>query len=180
MGLLGTQTSSSFVICISDWPQSSLQNNYLTRILCKKCFQILFNISKPIMSVRNVREVFVFGNLRNINLLHFWKIHLGLVTIVSAKMFLLVMLSSFHLFCSFNCFTFTLDKLHCWWKYFHFLFTILLPFVFTFTVYLWLLCNFVLTFTLSASFGPWYVIGVIKFLISFYGLTNCVSSFFRI
>ena len=32
--------------------------------------------------------------------------------------------------------------------------------------------------TKAASFGPWYVIGLIKFIISFYGLTNCVSSFF--
>ena len=153
MGLLGTKSSFSFVWCISDWPQSSLQNDDVTWIFCKKCSLILFNISQSIMVVRKVREVFVFGNLKNINLLQFWKIHLGLVTIVSAKqwlkheisikMFLLVMFSSFHLFILLTVFTFTLDKFHCWWNYFY----LFLPFttsVFTFTVYLWLLCNFVL------------------------------------
>ena len=111
-----------------------------------------------------MREVFVARHLKNINLFHFWKNHLGLVTIVSAKQwlkhdisaknFLLVMFSSFHFFCSFNYFNFTLDKLHCWWKYFH----LFLPFtasVFTFTVYLWLLCNFALTFTLTFT---WYTL----------------------
>ena len=135
MRLLGTKTSFSFVKCISNWPQSSLQNDDLIGIFCKKCFQILFNISKPIMAVRNVREFFVVADLRNINLLQFFKIHLGLITIVfaklwlkyaiSAKMFLLVVFFIFSLFCSFNCFTFTLDKLQCWWNYFHLLF---LPF----------------------------------------------------
>ena len=168
MGLLGTKTSFSFVWCISYWPQSSLQNDDLTIIFYKECFPTLFNISKTIMAVRKVREVFVDGPLKNINLLHFWKIHLLLVTIVSvklwlkhaisAKMFLLVML--FHLF------TFLLF----WLFYFHFrqtsllvkvfssIFTILLPSVFNFTVYLWLLCNFILTFTdfYLIHFNHWY------------------------
>ena len=88
MGLLGTKTSFSFVRCVSDWPQYSLQNNDLTGICCKKCFPTLFNISKTIMAVRNVREVFVDGPLKNIKILQFFKIHLGLITIVSAKLWL--------------------------------------------------------------------------------------------
>ena len=129
MGLLGTKTSFIFLICISYWPQSSLQNDDLTGIFCKKCFPTLFNISKTIIVVRKVREVFVDGTLKKINLLQFWKIHLGLITIVSskqwlkhaisAKIFLLVVFFIFSLFCSFDCFTFTLDKIQCWWKYFH-------------------------------------------------------------
>ena len=57
----------------------------ILKSLWKMCFQILFNISKTIMAVRKVREVFVAGHLRNINHLQFWKINLGLVTIVSVK-----------------------------------------------------------------------------------------------
>ena len=108
MGLVGTKTSFRFVRCISYWPQYSLQNDDLTDIFCKKCFPSVFNISNTIMAVRNVREVFLDCPLRNINLLQFCKIHLLLITIVSAKlwlkyaisakMFLLVMFSSFHLF----------------------------------------------------------------------------------
>ena len=108
MDLLGTKKSLIFVICISYWPQLSLQSDDLTGIFCKKCFPILFNISQLIIVVRYVRAVLVFGHLKNINLLHFWKIHLLLVTIVSAKKwvkqeitaksFLLALFSSFHLF----------------------------------------------------------------------------------
>ena len=148
MGLLGTKTSFSFVKCISNWPQYSLQNDDLTGIFCKKCFPSLFNISKTIIAVRKVREVFVDNTLKNINLLQFFKIHLGLITIVSAKlwlkyaisakMFLLVVFFIFSLFCSFDCFTFTLDKLQCWWKYFH----LFLPF--------YCLCNYFYCLPLTA------------------------------
>ena len=130
MVLLGTKTSFCFVKCISDWPQYSLTINDLTGIFCKKCFPTLFNISKTIVAVRKVREVFVEGPLKNIKLLHFFKIYLGFITIVSAKqwlkheistkMFLLVVFFIFSPFCSFNYFTFTLDKLKCWWNDFHF------------------------------------------------------------
>ena len=152
MGLLGTKKSFSILRCISDWPQYSLQNDDLTRIFCKTVFSILFNISQPIMDVRKVREVFVAGHLKNINLLQFCKINLGLVTIVSAKqwlkqeisakMFLLALFSSFNLFVILTVFTFTLDKFHCWWKYFHLYLTITAS-IFTFTTLPWLLCNFV-------------------------------------
>ena len=129
MGLLGTKTSLIVLICISYWPQYSLQYYDLTGIFCKKSFHILFNISKSKMAAKKVRKVFLLGHRKHIDLLQFSKIHFGLVTIVSAKqwlkheisekMFLFVMFSSFHLFCSFSCFTFTLDKIQCWWKYFH-------------------------------------------------------------
>ena len=123
------------------------------------CFQILFNISKPIMVVRKVRDIFVVGHLRNINLLHILKIHLGLVTIFYAKLWLkqeiygkmslFALFSSFNLIVLLTIFTFTLDKLHCcWWKCFHLYLTITAS-VFTFTVLPWLVCNFVLTFTLT-------------------------------
>lgn len=128
MGLLGTKTSFSFVRCISYWPQYSLQNDDLTWIFCKKCFPTLFNISKTIMAVRKVREVFVDGPFKNINL-QFFKINLEFITIVSAKLwikyaisakiFLLVVFFIFSLFCSFDCFTFTLNENNFWWKYFH-------------------------------------------------------------
>ena len=148
MGLLGTKTSFIFVKCISNWPQYSLQNDDLTGIFCKKCFPSLFNISKTIIAVRKVREVFVDGPLKNINLLQFCKINLGLITIVSAKlwlkyaisakMFLLVVFFIFSLFCSFDCFTFTLDKIQCWWNYFH----LFLPF--------YCLCNYFYCLPLTA------------------------------
>jgi len=176
MGLLGTKTSFSFVKCISNWPQYSLQNDDLTVIFCKKCFSTLFNISKTIMAVRKVREVFVDGPLKNINLLQFCKIHLGLITIVSAKLWLKYAISAkmFLLVMFFHLFTFLLF----WLFYFHFrqtsllvkvlssLFTILLPSVFTFTVYLWLLCNFILTFTdfYLIHFNHWYSLTVMLFL----------------
>ena len=146
MGLLGTKTSFSFVRCVSDRPQYALRNNDVTRIFCEKCFPTLFNISTTIMAVRKVREVFVDGSLKNINLLYFCKMHLLLITIVStkqwikheisAKMSLLVLFSYFNLTVLLTIFTFTLDKLHCcWWKCFH----LYLPFtasMFTFNFYL--------------------------------------------
>ena len=146
---LGTKKSFSFVWCIFYLPQSFLQNADLTGLFCKKCFPSLFNISKNIIAVRKVREVFVDGPLKNINLLNFLKIHLGLITIVSAKqwlkhaistkIFLLIVFFIFWLFCSFDYFTFTLDKLQCWWKYFNFLF---LPF--------YCLCNYFYCLPLTA------------------------------
>ena len=149
MVLLGTKTSFSFVWFILDLPQSSLQNDDLTGIFWKKCFPTLFNISKTIIDVRQVREVFVYGPLKNINLLQFFKINFLLITIVSAKqwlkhyisakMFLFVVFFIFSLFCSFNCLTFTLDKLQCWWKYFH----LFLPF--------YCLCNYFYCFTFDCS-----------------------------
>ena len=164
MGLLGTKTSFHFVGCISYWPQYSLKNDDLTRIFCKKFFPILFNISQPIMAVRKVREVFVVGSIKNIKILHFFKIHLGLVTIVfakqwlkqeiSAKMFLLALFSSFNFFVILTVFTFNLDQFHCCWKYFY-LFLPLLPLFLLLLFYLWLLCNFVLTFTLTFT---WYTL----------------------
>ena len=69
MGLLGTKTSFIFVKCISNWPQYSLQNDDLTVIFCKKFFSTLFNISKTIIAVRKLKEVFVDGPLKNIKLL---------------------------------------------------------------------------------------------------------------
>ena len=129
MGPLGTITSFMFLKFISNWPQYSMKNYDLTGIFCKKCFPTLFNISKTIIAVRKVREIVVDGPRKNINLLHFYKINLGLITIVSAKqwlkhaisakMFLLVVFFIFSLFCSFDCFTFNLKKIQCWWKYFH-------------------------------------------------------------
>ena len=68
------------------------------------------------------------------------------------KMSLLALFFIFSPFCSFNCFTFTLDKIHFRWKYFH-IFLQFIASVFNFNVYLWLLCNFVLTFTLTFT---WY------------------------
>ena len=137
MGHLGTKTSFTFVKCISNWPQYSLQNVYLTVIFCKKCFPTLFNISKTIIAVRKVREFFVDGTLKNIKLLQFCKIHLGLITIfsakqwlkhaISAKIFLLVVFFIFSLFCSFDYFTFTFRQNSLLVKVFSFLFIILLP-----------------------------------------------------
>ena len=148
MGLLGTKTSFFFVICFFYWPPSSLQNYDLTRIFCKKCSPILFNISQSIMAVRKMKEVFVDGPLKNIKFLHFWKIHLGLVTICFAKQWLkqeicakcpfLLSFSSFHLFVLLNV------LLSLWIKFivgesifisFYYFTTSL----FTFTIYLWLL-----------------------------------------
>ena len=82
---LGTKTAFNFVKCISNWPQYSLQNDDLTGISYKTCFPTLFNISKTIIAVRKVREVFVDGPRKNINLLQFFKMNLGLITIVSEK-----------------------------------------------------------------------------------------------
>ena len=161
MHLLGTKPSFHFVRCISDWPQYSLQNDDLTRICCKTCFHILFNISNSITAVKKVREVFVDGPLRNIKLLQFWKINLWLSTIVSAKLWLkheisakmslLSLFSSFNLTVILSVFNFTLDKLHCCWKYFH----IYLPFtsfVFTFIVLPWLFCFFLIWLSLWLLF----------------------------
>ena len=158
MSLLGTKISFSFLRCVSDWPPSSFQNDDLTGIFCKTFSPILFNNFQSIIVVRKVREVFVEGHLKNINLLQFCKINPGLVTIVFEKQwlkheflqknFLLVVFSSFHLFV-------LLTVLLSHWinsllvKLFSSLFTILLP------LYLLLLftfdcsCNFVLTFTLT-------------------------------
>ena len=110
------------------------------------------------MVIIKVKYFFVGGHLRNINL-HFCKIHLGLSTRFSAKLWLkheiyaktslLASFSSFNLTVLLVVFTFTLDKIHCcWWKYFH----LYLPFnssIFTFNILPWLLCNFVLTFTVT-------------------------------
>ena len=85
MGHLGTKTSLIFVWCIFYLPQYSLQNDDLTGIFCKKCFPTLFNISKTIIAVRNMTEVFVDCPLKNISLLKFWKIHLGWIKIFYAK-----------------------------------------------------------------------------------------------
>ena len=86
--LWGNKTSFIFVLCIFYLPQYALQSYDLTGIFCKKCFPSLFNISKTIIAVRKVREVLVDGPLKNIKFLQFFKIHLGLITIVSEKQWL--------------------------------------------------------------------------------------------
>ena len=113
-----------------------------------------------------------------------YKMYFVLVTIVSSKQWLkqeiFAKMSLLDLFLAFNLtilltvFTFTLDKLHCFWrKYFHLCLTITAS-VFTFTILPWLLYNFVLTFTVTFI---WYTLTLMLFDCSIFNVT--VNSYFN-
>ena len=86
---------------------------------------------------------------------------------ISAKMSLLALFSSFNLTVLLTFFTFTLDKIHFCWKYFHLYLSFTASF-FTFTVLPWLLCNFVLTFILTFM---WYTLTLMLFDCSIFTVT---------